>query len=219
HGCGVSTFCAAAVAEATCGLDMDMHIPNVGTFAAATSVTTPAAVPAEVWAPDAANVAGVVPNEHCSAAPVHTRLPIAHLQRFHRFAFGPHVIWSIEFMAANVYEAFEDDTSGLLLKRVQRFKCRLGKVSECAFFENKVVPAFAEAVDLEASAVALVLVAPAERVDFVDSGEELTRVRDVGALDGDGVRSLVTPNRSAIAGDYLKVAAADSVDHGHRAFF
>src|SRR5262245_37262848 len=50
-----------------------MHIPNGGTFAAATSVTTPAAPPAEVSAPEAEKVAGVVPNEHCSVAPVQTR--------------------------------------------------------------------------------------------------------------------------------------------------
>jgi hypothetical protein len=47
-------------------LDSDMHIPNGGTFAVAASVTTPAGLPA-------LNVAGEVPNEHCSTAPVHTR--------------------------------------------------------------------------------------------------------------------------------------------------
>jgi hypothetical protein len=39
------------------------------------SVTTPAAVVAETWAPDAAKVDGVVPIEHCSVAPVTTWLP------------------------------------------------------------------------------------------------------------------------------------------------
>jgi hypothetical protein len=72
QGWGVSTPNAAVVAEATCGLDNDMHRPNGGTFAAATSVTTPAGVVADVWVPEAANVAGVVPNEHCSVAPVQT---------------------------------------------------------------------------------------------------------------------------------------------------
>jgi hypothetical protein len=47
HGWGVSVPEFAVVAEATCGLDSDMHIPNGGTFAAATSVTTPAGLPAE----------------------------------------------------------------------------------------------------------------------------------------------------------------------------
>ncbi|MGD0554078.1 MAG: hypothetical protein ABSA93_03765 [Streptosporangiaceae bacterium] len=50
-----------------------MHIPNGGTFAVAASVTTPAGLPADVWVPAALNVAGEVPNEHCSTAPVHTR--------------------------------------------------------------------------------------------------------------------------------------------------
>jgi hypothetical protein len=54
-------------------LDSDMHIPNGGTFAVAASVTTPAGLPADVWVPAALNVAGEVPNEHCSTAPVHTR--------------------------------------------------------------------------------------------------------------------------------------------------
>jgi len=35
-------------------------------------VTTPAGLPADTWMPEAANVAGVVPNEHCSVAPVQT---------------------------------------------------------------------------------------------------------------------------------------------------
>jgi hypothetical protein len=77
HGCGVRVPEAALVAEATCGLDSDMHIPNGGTFSAATSVTTPAGLPAEVCAPDAANVAGVVPKEHCKVAPVQTRFGMA----------------------------------------------------------------------------------------------------------------------------------------------
>lgn len=47
HGCGVRTPPAADVADATCGLDSDMHNPNGGTFAAATSVTTPAGLPVE----------------------------------------------------------------------------------------------------------------------------------------------------------------------------
>ncbi len=69
HGCGLS-------AAATAGLATDVHRPNGGTFAGATSVTTPAGAVADTRAPDAANVDGIVPNEHCSAAPVHTWLGI-----------------------------------------------------------------------------------------------------------------------------------------------
>jgi hypothetical protein len=77
HGCGVRVPIALSVAAATWGLDNDIHIPKGVTFAAATSVTTPAWLPVDTLAPDAANVAGVVPNEHCSVAPVHTAFGIA----------------------------------------------------------------------------------------------------------------------------------------------
>lgn len=77
QGWGVSVPCAAAVALATWGLASDWHMPNGGMQAASVSVTTPAGVPAVgVW-PLAANVDGEVPIEHCSVAPVQTRLGIA----------------------------------------------------------------------------------------------------------------------------------------------
>jgi hypothetical protein len=58
-------------------LDIDVHIPNAGTFSAPTSLTAPAPAPLALTSVlDALNVAGVVPNEHCSAAPVHTRFPM-----------------------------------------------------------------------------------------------------------------------------------------------
>lgn len=76
HGCGVSTPDAALVAAATCGFASDVHSPKGGTFAGATSSTTPAAAVAETLAPDAAKVDGVVPNEHCSVAPEQTWLGI-----------------------------------------------------------------------------------------------------------------------------------------------
>jgi hypothetical protein len=79
HGCGVRTPFAALVAEATCGFDSDMHMPNGGTFEVAVSFTTPAALPAKTWVPEAENVAGVVPNEHCSVAPVQTTFDIVTL--------------------------------------------------------------------------------------------------------------------------------------------
>ena len=64
HGCGVNVPPAAEVAEATCGLASEMHIPNPGTASGLTSVTTPPAPVAVTSVPDAANVAGVVPIEH-----------------------------------------------------------------------------------------------------------------------------------------------------------
>ena len=79
QGCGVSVPEAALVAAATWGFAVDVHIPNGGTFDAATSLTTPAAPVAETSVPEAEKVAGVVPNEHCSVAPVHTWLGIMHL--------------------------------------------------------------------------------------------------------------------------------------------
>jgi hypothetical protein len=64
HGCGVSVPIAAAVAAATCGFDIEVHIPNGGTLLAETSLTTPAAAVACTSVPDAENVDGEVPNEH-----------------------------------------------------------------------------------------------------------------------------------------------------------
>jgi hypothetical protein len=77
HGCGVSAPPAAVVADATCGLDSDIHMPNGGTLDGVTSATTPTALPAEAWVPDAENVAGVVPKEHAIVAPVQTMFGIA----------------------------------------------------------------------------------------------------------------------------------------------
>jgi hypothetical protein len=79
HGWGVSTPDAALVAAATCGLASDVHSANGGTLLGATSVTTPAAAVASTSTPEAANVDGAVPNEHCNAAPVQTWLGICHL--------------------------------------------------------------------------------------------------------------------------------------------
>jgi hypothetical protein len=78
HGCGVSTPLALAVALATVGLDIDVHIPKDATFAAPTSSIVPTATwLAETSGLDALNVAGVVPNEHCRLAPVQTRFDTA----------------------------------------------------------------------------------------------------------------------------------------------
>jgi hypothetical protein len=53
-------------------------MPNGGTFAAAVSFTTPTAPPANVSMPEAENVEGVVPKEHCSVAPVQTMFGMSH---------------------------------------------------------------------------------------------------------------------------------------------
>jgi hypothetical protein len=74
QGCGVRVPDAAWVAAFTCGLLSEVHWPKAGTLAVPVSVTTPAAARAETLAALAVNVAGAVPNEHCSFAPVHTRL-------------------------------------------------------------------------------------------------------------------------------------------------
>src|SRR5271154_3142548 len=77
HGWGVRVPLAAAVAVATAGLASDVHMAKGGTFAVPTSVTTPTSVGAPTSVPEAANVDGVVPNEHWSAAPVQTSLAIS----------------------------------------------------------------------------------------------------------------------------------------------
>jgi hypothetical protein len=81
HGCGVSVPIAALVAAATCGFESEVHIPKGGTLLGATSLTTPASAVADTSVPDAANVDGVVPNEHCRVAPVHTWFGIAYTSR------------------------------------------------------------------------------------------------------------------------------------------
>jgi hypothetical protein len=74
HGCGVRAPIAALVAAAARGVASDVYIPNGGTLLGATSLTTPATAVADTSTPVAAKVDGVVPNEHCSDAPVQTWL-------------------------------------------------------------------------------------------------------------------------------------------------
>jgi len=64
HGCGVSVPSAAVVADATCGLAIDMQTPNGGTLLGETSVMTPAAAVALTSVPVALKVDGELPNEH-----------------------------------------------------------------------------------------------------------------------------------------------------------
>jgi hypothetical protein len=84
-----------AFAAATCGLDGDVHNPNGGTLASVMSVTTPAGPPAEVWMPEAEKVAGVVPNEHCSVAPVHTKSGMAYLLQSNRSSAAAASPWRL----------------------------------------------------------------------------------------------------------------------------
>jgi hypothetical protein len=74
HGCGVSTPDAAAVAAATCGLAVLEHMPNGMTFAMGTwSVMTATGVPDwTLWVGGTMREDGVVPNVHCSVAPITT---------------------------------------------------------------------------------------------------------------------------------------------------
>jgi hypothetical protein len=74
QGIGVRTPKAAAVAEATMGLAMDMHMPNVGIFTiGAESMIVAAGAPAMVlFIGRTFKVAGATPNEHIIMAPVVT---------------------------------------------------------------------------------------------------------------------------------------------------
>jgi len=74
HGMGVSTPSAAAVAAATVGLAMDMHIPNGGIFTmGAQSMIVAAGAPAIVlFIGSTFSVEGAMPNVHIIMAPVVT---------------------------------------------------------------------------------------------------------------------------------------------------
>ena len=74
HGIGVSTPSAAAVAEATSGLLMVLHIPKVGMFSIGTMSMMVAAGMLLAITPVgvALRTAGATPNEHVIMAPVTT---------------------------------------------------------------------------------------------------------------------------------------------------
>ena|SRR5437868_9906871 len=74
HGIGVSTPRAAAVAAATVGLAMDIHMPNGGIFTiGAQSMMVAAGVPAIVLLIGSTlSVEGAMPNVHIIMAPVVT---------------------------------------------------------------------------------------------------------------------------------------------------
>jgi hypothetical protein len=82
HGMGVSTPSAAAVAEATVGLAMDMHMPNGGMFTMGLlSMMFAAGGPAAMvlFAGRTLKVLGATPNEHIIIAPEQTSCPIFYL--------------------------------------------------------------------------------------------------------------------------------------------
>ncbi len=75
QGWGVSTPNAAAVAAATCGLAIDMHIPKVGILSiGAKSIMVAAGISevVTVGAEVAFKTAGATPNVHIIIAPVQT---------------------------------------------------------------------------------------------------------------------------------------------------
>lgn len=83
QGCGVSTPCAAAVAEATCGLLIDLHMPKgamftLGCISATLAAGAPSASTLSSGATD--NFEGEPPMEHERVAPLTTSLAMD--QRF-----------------------------------------------------------------------------------------------------------------------------------------
>jgi hypothetical protein len=72
HGIGVNTPSAAAVADATVGLAMDMHIPNGGMFSRGfMSMMVAAGILLHItlFAGNTVNVPGAIPNVHIIIAP------------------------------------------------------------------------------------------------------------------------------------------------------
>ena len=73
HGVSTGTHgCGAPFALATAGFAVEVQSPSGGTFDGDTSVTTPAGAVADTAVPDAENVAGTLPSEQLTEAPVQT---------------------------------------------------------------------------------------------------------------------------------------------------
>jgi hypothetical protein len=84
HGIGVNTPIAAAVAEATCGLDIDMHIPNGGILTIGLfSMMVAAAGPPALTIPTGKTLSaeGAAPKVHIICAPEATKMPIRYRSR------------------------------------------------------------------------------------------------------------------------------------------
>ena len=79
HGIGVNTPIAAAVADATDGLDIDIHIPNGAMLTIGLlSIIVAAGGPPALTMPTGRtfNADGAAPNVHIICAPDDTRMPI-----------------------------------------------------------------------------------------------------------------------------------------------
>lgn len=80
HGMGVSTPMAAAVAAATCGLDIEVHMPNgamftIGSLSMIVAAGGPTAVTRLMGS--TLRTEGATPEVHCNGAPVTTSWPMA----------------------------------------------------------------------------------------------------------------------------------------------
>lgn len=86
QGMGVRTPRAAAVAAATVGLAMDVHIPKgrMLTIGAKSIMLAASGPPAIVGGPlgITINALGATPKEHCNVAPITTCMPIVNYPRF-----------------------------------------------------------------------------------------------------------------------------------------
>jgi len=78
QGMGVKTPKAAAVADATVGLAMELHIPkgSMLTIGAKSIIVAAGAVAITRFTGSTVNVDGAAPKLHCKLAPLHTRTPI-----------------------------------------------------------------------------------------------------------------------------------------------
>src|SRR5262245_60465123 len=84
QGIGVKTPAAAAVAAATVGLAIELHMPKGGILTmGAWSMMLAAGVPSSkiVLGSTTMSVAGAAPNVHCSVAPMRTRRGIVFCRR------------------------------------------------------------------------------------------------------------------------------------------
>lgn len=75
QGCGVNTPIAAAVADATAGLAIEVHIPNGAIFTMgllSIIVAMGCDVVITILSGNTVNVPGATPKLHCNVAPLHT---------------------------------------------------------------------------------------------------------------------------------------------------
>jgi hypothetical protein len=79
HGMGVSTPMAADVAEATVGLAIDWHMPNVGMLAGVKSMVVAINMFIHLGRSGTVTISehGAIPKLHWSIAPIVTKFPIS----------------------------------------------------------------------------------------------------------------------------------------------